>query len=516
MEIPNETQQLMDEFKAQRERHKITTLAQAKAELKQWGQQWRDEHTHVKGKGDNERVVIPPVSPREITYKLAETLNFAVLGSSPEEKDKAPLVMYNLDEGIYQSYTRLMEQLILAIEDRTSQRSRKEILNWLRIEAAAKQVIKSRDLVAVGNGVVDTSTNELKPYSPNLVFTSKVATEFHPEVEEPTFNGWKFSEWIEELAGGDPDKSTLIWQMIACVVRPNCTSNVMFLMVDTHGQGRTGKSTLEQLLENLVGDGNFASLKLEEFDNDFLLAQAFGHGLIIGDDNQPKGYIDNGSKLKSIVTNDIVLVNPKGISPFTTRFYCTIVQSMNGMPRFKDTTGGLYRRFRIIQFNKQYEDTPANRKIKDEYINDPQLLQWILKQALTINIDTIIETKESQEMVHETQLDNDAVAYFVENYFDEFQSTRLPVKFLFQFFLAAMEAENSKQALKQNTFTKQLKPILEAKGWHYSRNNLKPGEQFKEDDLNLINQFDKGIGTARGYLAKVESNKKQPLFELLP
>lgn len=304
--------------------------------------------------------------------------------------------------------------------------------------------------------------------------------------------------------------------MIACAVRPNCTSNVMFLMVDSHGQGRTGKSTLEQLLENLVGDGNFASLKLNEFDVDFLLAQAFGHGLIIGDDNAPKEFVKDGSRLKSIITNDIVMVNPKNIQPFTTRFYCTVVQSMNGMPRFSDTTGGLYRRFRIIQFNKQYEDTPANRKIKNEYINDPQLLQWILKQALTINIDTIIETKESQELVHETQLDNDPVVYFVENYFDEFQSTRLPVKFLFQFFLAAMEAENNPQALKQNTFTKRLQPILEAKGWHYFRNTLTPGNQFKEDDLNLINQFDKGIGTARGYLAEVESNKKQPLFELLP
>src|SRR5699024_10743163 len=120
-------------------------------------------------------------------------------------------------------------------------------------------------------------------------------------------------------------------------------------------------------------------------------------------------YIDDGSTLKSVVTNELVLINPKGTPPFSAKFNTTVVQSMNAFPRFRDTTGGLYRRFRLIKFNHQYPDTPAGRKIKDEYIYNEELLQWLLKKALTIDTSTIIDTKESKEMVTDIQLESDIV-----------------------------------------------------------------------------------------------------------
>lgn len=103
--------------------------------------------------------------------------------------------------------------------------------------------------------------------------------------------------------------------------------------------------------------------------------------------------------------------------------------------------------------------------------------------------------------------------HFVENYIPLMESTRLPVKFLFNAFLAVMAAENNPQKMKQNTFTKQVKPLMEEQGWRYIRNSLKPGEWFDTKDATMITEADKGTGTAYGYLATVETEKKQPLFE---
>lgn len=132
---------------------------------------------------------------------------------------------------------------------------------------------------------------------------------------------------------------------------------------------------------------------------------------------------------------------------------------------------------------------------------------------MQVSIDTIVDTRESQEIVHETRLDNDPVLYFVENYIPLMESTRLPVKFLFNAFLAVMAAENNPQKMKQNTFTKQVKPLMEEQGWRYDRKNLKPGDWFSLKDAEIISEADKGTGTAYGYLAMVETEKKQPLFE---
>lgn len=442
-------------------------------------------------------------------------LSTAVIGENSGDLENSKLYFYHLDQGIYTSSERTLERLILKIEPTLTIQKRKEVRAWLRIEAPGRSVESSPNLVPVGNGIYNKKNNTLLPFSPGMVFTTKVATKYRKgDLIEPEYNGWKFSAWIEELANGDPEKITLIWQMIASVVQNRKAINVLFALVDEE-QGRTGKSTFEQLLMELVGADNYRPLKLQQFDEAFLLAQAADATLIVGDDNNPKGYIDDGSNLKSCVTGELVLINPKGMKPFSTRFNATIVQSMNGFPRFKDTSGALYRRFRMILFNHQYPDTPEGRKIKDDYIHRPALLEWILKKALTINIDTIIETKESQRLVKEARLDNDPVLYFVKNYLPELKSTRVPIRFLFNYFLSAMEAENSPQRIKQQTFTRQLKPLLENAGWQYVKNNLAPLDKFNDDDMKLIKSRDKGHGIAYNYLAEIDKSKQQPLIEKL-
>lgn len=489
-----------------------TNMADLFHNLKSLGENWREEHIEEKNQKDGTvRTIIHRVPPRTAANFLKEQATFAIIGENSRDLDKAPLTYYDLDKGIYIKSDRAIERMINAVDNEISRRGRNEIIGWLTLESKQARPEKNPYLVPVGNGVVNTKNNKLLPFSPSFIFTGKVATNYNPDAAEPSFNGWTFSHWVDEIADGNREKTTLIWQMIASVVQNRRTSNVFFGLVDG-GDGRTGKSTFEQLLINLVGEDNSAALMMDQFSNDFLLAQAYGATLIIGDDNEPKGYIENSSNLKSVVTNESVLVNPKGLTPFTARFYCTIIQSMNGVPRFKDTSGGLYRRFRMIKFNHKYDETKENRRIKHEYIYNPRLLEWILKTALTVNIDTIINTEENKSIVHEVRLDNDPVLSFYENYVPQLKSTRIPVKFLFNYFMSAMDAENNHQQMKQNTFTKQIRPLFKKDGWTYSLKNLAPLAYFDADDKNLIIDNNRGTGVAYGYLADIDPSKTQPLF----
>ena len=460
------------------------TMKELKHRLKQSGEQWRDDHKEPRTRNKREVEIVHRVPARSIAYMLEEMIDFAVIGDNEKEIETAPLTFYNLDTGLYTKSERLIDSLILSIDATTNTRARKDIREWLRIEAPSRSVEQDINLIPVGNGIYNKTTKKLLPFSPDHVFTSKVATKYiNKDIPEPCFNGWKFSDWINELSNGDPNKTTLLWQMIASVIQNRRTSNVLFCLIDD-GVGRTGKSTFETLLMNLVGKNNYTALKLEEFDHPFLLAQAYGASLVIGDDNDPKGYIDNGSTLKSIVTNELVLINPKGQRPFSAKFYCTIVQSMNGFPRFKDTSNGLYRRFRLIQFNHQYPDTPEGRKVKDEYVKDQQLLQWILKRALTVNIDTIINTQESQRAVNDLQLENDIVLSFVNEVVPDLESTRIPITLLFALFRKYSEDNNNKNGMTRATFTRRVKPLMEQRGWKYSKQ--RPAKYLKDNDINLL------------------------------
>ena len=75
--------------------------------------------------------------------------------------------------------------------------------------------------------------------------------------------------------------------------------------------GSAGKGTFEQLLENIAGENNYASIKLNEFEKDAVLATIVNKPLVIGDDNDPNRAVDSSENFKSASTGDPVVINDK-------------------------------------------------------------------------------------------------------------------------------------------------------------------------------------------------------------
>ena len=63
--------------------------------------------------------------------------------------------------------------------------------------------------------------------------------------------------------------------------------------------------------------------------------------------------------------------------------------------------------------------------------------------------------------------------------------------------------------MKQQTFTRRLKPLLESKGYTYSKKNLAPLTYWNPSDEKLLEQYDINYK----YRVKVDITKYQPLFE---
>lgn len=84
------------------------------------------------------------------------------------------------------------------------------------------------------------------------------------------------------------------------------------------GNGNNGKGTFQELLSNVIGYSNIASLKVNEFDERFKLSVLEGKTAVIGDDVPVGVYVDDSSNFKSVVTGDPVLVEFK-INPYIER-----------------------------------------------------------------------------------------------------------------------------------------------------------------------------------------------------
>ena len=96
-------------------------------------------------------------------------------------------------------------------------------------------------------------------------------------------------------------------------------------------------------------------------------------------------------------------------------------------------SSGWYRRLLIIPFNADFNGVKENPKIKEEYINDSRVLEYLLHKAINLEFDKFIEPQAVKESVEKYKAKNDLIrAYIIERYvaenYDYFD--KVPISFI--------------------------------------------------------------------------------------
>lgn len=384
--------------------------------LYQLGSAWREENAYIVNEGQkNERTVTPCPSVAIVANVLKEYCYFTFIGEGTIS-DVSKLYIYHLDLGYYVSSDDIFRKLLLKYDNRlTSHRFFNELVAYIRTDTKIQPPLSDYRYIPVSNGVYNIKTKQLEEFSPDFIITSKIKTSYNPLAKKPILGGWfDFDKWLNTLACNDTELVTLLWQIMNEAINPNRTRKKMVLLV---GDGNNGKGTFQALLENLIGRENISNLKPDQFGKEFYLGALEGKVCNIGDDISNK-YLDEVSDLMSVVSGDPVQVNKKGKQPIEARFKLLCIFSGNDLPSARNKTTGWYRRLCIIPFNADFNGETERPEIKDEFIKDKDLLEWVLFRILTMaDFDKFIEPKAVKEMLTEYKNSNDYVRVWVENYY---------------------------------------------------------------------------------------------------
>ncbi|CAI3298257.1 DNA primase family protein [Enterococcus cecorum] len=376
-----------------------------------------------------------------------------------DDMEGARLAMYQPNKGIYTQNTTIIERVLNYIEYGAKSARFTEIIKALAREVPIRPKTIDKDLITVKNGVVDLKRMKLLPFSHKYVFDTTIDTAYNPNIKEPCIDGWTPSKWLNDLACGNEQIKLLLLQVIADAVNGNYSRRKAILL---YGNGSNGKGTFQALIENIVGLQNCANLKINQFGERFALSQLIGKTVVIGDDLGAGIYIDDSGAFNSVITNDAVLIEFKGQQMFSSRLYCTVIQSTNEMPKMRNRSDGTYRRLIIVPFNAKFQGDGDNWKIKDEYINRDDVKEWFLQEALKLKFDKFIEPDISKDLLEQYKQENDPVADFKANVFDELVASgmsRIPTGMLYMIFNNFCEQQNYKK-WSQKTFNKQLKELI--------------------------------------------------------
>lgn len=375
------------------------------------GEQWRVENTKI-DKDGNEKV--PVMNFNIISSMLKKHIPMKLTG---ETEDTSTIYSYNFSEGIYTGQEAYINRAIAKLEFRFDPRKYTQVYKYLKTQLPFLSKLENKNLIALNNGVFNSKGKQLEIFNPDYFITSKLATKYNKyavrdylAIKDTYFD---VDKWFQSIANGDEELVKLLWEIVNEAVNPNHTREKMAIL---YGEGNNGKGTFQAMLTNLIGIENISTLTPHDFSGEFKLEMLQGKVCNIGDDISNK-YLDDVSNLMSIVTGDPVAVNRKGKSVITARFKLFNIFSANKLPKVRNKSQGAYRRLLIVPFNADFNGQVQDRRIKEEYLKNKIVLEYILYKALHLDFEKFSSTSATDHMLEEYKEDNDYLYSFVKDWY---------------------------------------------------------------------------------------------------
>ena len=375
------------------------------------GEQWRKENTKL-DKGRNKK--IPVMNFNIISNILKQQIPMKLTG---ETEDTSTIYSYNFSEGIYTNQEAYINRAIAKLEHRFDPRKYTQVHKYLKTQLSFLPKLENKNLIAVNNGAFNNVTKKLEPFNPNYFINSKLATKYNKNavnnylaIKDTYFD---VDKWFLSIANGDEELVRVLWEIVNEAVNPNHTREKMVIL---YGEGNNGKGTFQAMLTNLIGIENISTLTPHDFSGEFKLEMLLGKVCNIGDDISNK-YLDDVSNLMSIVTGDPILINRKGKSVISARLKLLNIFSANRLPKIRNKSQGAYRRLLIVPFNADFNGQVQDRRIKEEYLKNKIILEYILYKALHLDFEKFSNTSATENMLEEYKEDNDYLYSFVKDWY---------------------------------------------------------------------------------------------------
>lgn len=184
--------------------------------------------------------------------------------------------------------------------------------------------------------------------------------------------------WLNTLDGifeKNKEKISILQEFFGqCLTRDIKQEKGMLLL----GESRSGKSTILNTLQNMVGKNNCSTLALKYIIHPVFTSQLVGKLINIDKDVSAKA-VDFEEDFKKIVTGEEITSNDKYEHPFDFTPFCKMVLSANKFPHITDTSSALYNRLILIPCDRVFKLEERNVELREQLLVElPGILNWAM------------------------------------------------------------------------------------------------------------------------------------------
>ena len=283
---------------------------------------------------------------------------------------------------------------------------RKKIIDNFRImNFKALHEFNKMNLLNFENVMFDPSGLNVMAHDKKYYSTIRIPYKYNSLAE---CSLWKKS--ILEIFEGSVDKVSLLQEFFGQCLTRDVKKEMALLLL---GESKSGKSTILNTLQYMMGEENTSTVGLEYVINPVYTSQMIGKLVNIDTDVSKKAQ-DYEANFKRIVTGEKVKCNDKYETPFDFRPFCKMVLSANDFPKIADHSSAFYNRLIVIPCNRAFSPSERNINLREQLLEElPGIFNWAVEGLVRLEKRGNFEDLEvTHEAVEELEAENNPAYQF--------------------------------------------------------------------------------------------------------
>lgn len=332
------------------------------------------------------------------------------------ENDK----IYQYEKGFWQEIREL--EFLSKIENGLFDKKGNKIVTKFPVEQREK-IIKNYKLLAFKhleefnkshllnfeNYMIDPIGQNVLKHKPEYLSTIRIPYKYDAQA--------KCDLWLNTLDGifeKKQDKINTLQEFFGqCLTRDVKQEKGMLLL----GESRSGKSTILNTLQHMVGKKNCSSIPLKYIINPVYTSQMIGKLINFDKDVSAKA-VDFEEDFKKIVTGEEITSNDKYETPFDFNPFCKMVLSANKFPYITDHSSAFYNRLILIPCDRVFKPEERNINLREQLLEElPGILNWSIKGlARLMKRQSFEEVNFMKEAIQDLEDDNNPSNIFFDEH----------------------------------------------------------------------------------------------------